>query len=114
LKGALTPHKKRHFAAITDPKKLGELNRVIRAYQGGAIVRAALQLAPMLFQRPNELRGAAWSEIDLDTRVASFGWLLKKRLLVPPFVTPLCADSQCRALYDLDGQNVGSPNEKGR
>lgn len=66
LKGALTPHKKRHFAAITDPVKLGELVRVIRAYQGGPIVRAALQLAPMLFQRPNELRGAAWSEIDLD------------------------------------------------
>jgi integrase len=66
LKGALTPHKKRHFAAITDPVKLGELIRVIRGYQGGAIVRAALQLAPMLFQRPNELRGAAWSEIDLD------------------------------------------------
>lgn len=66
LKGALTPHKKRHFAAITDPKKLGELIRAIRGYQGGAIVRAALQLAPMLFQRPNELRGAAWSELDLD------------------------------------------------
>jgi integrase len=66
LKGALTPHKKRHFAATTDPVKLGELVRVIRGYQGGPIVRAALQLAPMLFQRPNELRGAAWAEIDLD------------------------------------------------
>lgn len=66
LKGALTPHKKRHFAAITEPAKLGELIRVRRAYQGGHIVRTALQLAPMLFQRPNELRGAAWAEIDLD------------------------------------------------
>ncbi|RZL68702.1 MAG: site-specific integrase [Variovorax sp.] len=66
LKGALTPHKKRHFAAITDPSQLGALIRVIRAYQGGHIVRTALQLAPMLFQRPNELRGAAWAEIDLD------------------------------------------------
>lgn len=66
IAGALTPHKKRHFAAITDPAKLGELLRVIRGYQGGPIVRAALQLAPMLFQRPGELRGAAWAEIDLD------------------------------------------------
>ena len=66
LKGALTPHKKRYFAAITDPSRLGELIRVIRVYQGGAIVRAALQLAPMLFQRPNELCGASWAEIDLD------------------------------------------------
>ena len=66
LKGALTPHKKRHFAAITDPAQLGTLIRVIRGYQGGAIVRTALQLAPMLFQRPSELRAAAWAEIDLD------------------------------------------------
>lgn len=67
LKGALTPHKGRHFAAITEPVKLGELLRCIRAYQGGPIVRTALQLAPMLFQRPNELRGMAWAELDLDT-----------------------------------------------
>jgi len=66
LKGALTPHKTRHFAAITDPAQLGTLIRVIRFYQGGPIVRTALQLAPMLFQRPNELRGAAWAEVDLD------------------------------------------------
>ena len=65
LKGALTPYRGKHFAAITDPVKLGELLRAIRAYKGGPIVRAALQLAPMLFQRPGELRGAAWAEIDL-------------------------------------------------
>ena len=66
IKGALTPHHGKHFAAITDPVKLGELIRVIRGYQGGPIVRAALQLAPMLFQRPGELRAAAWAEFDLD------------------------------------------------
>lgn len=66
LKGALSPYRGKHFAAITDPAKLGELIRAIRAYRGGPVVRAALQLAPMLFQRPGELRGAEWSEIDLD------------------------------------------------
>lgn len=66
LKGALSPYRGKHFAAITDPVKLGELIRAIRAYKGGPIVRAALQLAPMLFQRPGELRAADWSEIDLD------------------------------------------------
>ena len=66
IKGALTPHHGKHFAAITDPVKLGELIRIIRGYQGGPIVRAALQLAPMLFQRPGELRAAAWDEFDLD------------------------------------------------
>lgn len=66
LKGALTPFRGTHFAAITEPKKLGELLRAIRAYRGGLIVRTALQLAPMLFQRPGELRAAAWSEMDLE------------------------------------------------
>ncbi len=66
IKGALKPHHGKHFAAITDPARLGELIRVIRGYQGGPIVRAALQLAPLLFQRPGELRAAAWAEFDLD------------------------------------------------
>ena len=66
IRGALKPHHGKHFAAITDPLKLGELIRVIRGYQGGPIVRAALQLSPMLFQRPGELRAAEWAEFDLD------------------------------------------------
>ncbi len=66
IRGALKPHHGKHFAAITEPVKLGELIRVIRGYQGGPIVRAALQLAPMLFQRPGELRAAEWAEFDLD------------------------------------------------
>ncbi len=66
IRGALKPHHGKHFAAITDPVKLGHLIRIIRGYQGGPIVRAALQLAPMLFQRPGELRAAAWAEFDLD------------------------------------------------
>ncbi|WP_284214925.1 tyrosine-type recombinase/integrase [Comamonas jiangduensis] len=66
LKGALSPYRGKHFAAITEPERFGELLRAIKAYKGGPVVRAALSLAPMLFQRPGELRGAAWSEIDLD------------------------------------------------
>lgn len=66
IRGALKPHHGKHFAAITAPLELGKLIRVIRGYQGGPIVRAALQLAPLLFQRPGELRAAAWAEFDLD------------------------------------------------
>lgn len=66
LKGALQPYRGKHFAAITDPERLGDLLRAIKGYKGGPIVRAALQLAPMLFQRPGELRGATWAEIDLE------------------------------------------------
>lgn len=66
IRGALKPHHGKHFAATTDPKKLGEMLVAIQGYQGGPIVRAALQLAPMLFQRPGELRAAEWAEFDLD------------------------------------------------
>jgi len=79
LSGALTPHHGKHFAAITDPGKLGELIRSIRSYQGGPIVRAALQLAPILFQRPGELRAAAWSEIDLDAALWTIPAMRMKR-----------------------------------
>jgi len=81
LKGALTPHHGKHFAAITDPATLGDLIRVIRGYQGGPIVRAALQLAPMLFQRPGELRSAAWAEFDLDGAIWTIPAMRMKRKL---------------------------------
>ena len=56
----------KHFVVITDPEQLGVLLRAIKSYKGGLVVRAALQLAPMLFQRPGELRGATWDEINLE------------------------------------------------
>ncbi len=79
IRGALKPHHGKHFAAITDPVKLGELIRAIRGYQGGPIVRAALQLAPILFQRPGELRAAAWAEFDLDAAMWTIPAVRMKR-----------------------------------
>lgn len=66
LRDALPPVPARHHAAIVDPKRVGELLRAIDDYKGHAVTRAALRLAPLLFQRPGELRKAEWSEIDLD------------------------------------------------
>jgi integrase len=67
LKGALPPYKKGHHAAITDPGKVKELLKAIDGYQGSFVVKSALQLAPLVFVRPGELRQAEWSEIDFDT-----------------------------------------------
>jgi integrase len=67
LKGALKKPVTSHFAAITNPQRLGELLRAIQGYQGTTVVRAALQLQPMLLLRPGELRFARWPEIDLST-----------------------------------------------
>ncbi len=65
LKGALPPATKKHFAAITDPKKVGALLRMLDAYEGTFVVRCALRLTPLVFVRASELRHARWSEIDL-------------------------------------------------
>ena len=66
LRGALSPRKEKHLAAITDPRKIPELLNSIHGYQGGLVVRCALRLAPLLFVRPGELRSARWADIDLE------------------------------------------------
>jgi integrase len=63
---ALPPANTRHHAAVTEPEHLAKLLRAIRGYRGSPIVRIALQLAPLVFVRPGELRQARWSEIELD------------------------------------------------
>ena len=67
LKGALPPVKNGHHAAPTDPKAVVPLLRAIDGFEGSFVVKCALQLAPILFVRPGELRAAEWSEIDLDS-----------------------------------------------
>jgi len=66
LHGAMTPPKRSHRAAITDPAGFAQLLRAIESYVGTATTRAALRLAPLLFQRPGELRRMEWAEIDFD------------------------------------------------
>ena len=67
LRGALPPVKKdKHFAAITEPKKVGELMRDIDGYQGSYIVKSAFKLSPLLFVRPGELRKMEWKDVNLD------------------------------------------------
>jgi len=66
LKDALAPVASRNFASVTDPVKVGELLRAIDGYSGQPITALALKLAPLVFVRPGELRGAEWSEFDFD------------------------------------------------
>jgi integrase len=66
LRGALPQPQEKHMAAITEPAKVAELLRAIDGYQGGFVVRSALQFAPLVFVRPGELRHAEWSEIDFE------------------------------------------------
>lgn len=66
LRGAIPPAQSTHFAAITEPGRLGEFLRIVDGYQGTLPVRCALRLAPLVFVRPGELRTAEWADIDLD------------------------------------------------
>ena len=66
IKKALKPHTKRNLPAITDPAELAELLRASAAYRGGPVVRAALRLAPILFQRPGNLRTMRWADLDMN------------------------------------------------
>lgn len=64
LRGALPSSAGRHFATITEPAKVGELLRAIDGYSGSFVTRAALELAPLVFVRPGELRAMEWAELD--------------------------------------------------
>jgi integrase len=67
--GGLPPPRARHFAAITDPQRLGQLLRDINAYKGHVLTRAALRLMPMLFQRPGQLRFAHWEDLSFEDQL---------------------------------------------
>lgn len=66
LRGAFSPVKSTHFAAVTEPIEVGKLLRLLDAYTGGHTVRSALKLAPLVFVRPGELRNARWADVDLE------------------------------------------------
>lgn len=71
LRGAIVVPKTRHYAAITNPKDVGELLRGIEEFSGYGITRYALRMSPHVFVRPGELRRAEWSEFDFDRAIWS-------------------------------------------
>jgi len=68
LKGALQPVITTHHAAFVDPLQVARLMQDIQGCQGHYTVVCALKLAPLVFVRPSELRGAKWEDIDLEAK----------------------------------------------
>lgn len=66
LHGALASHQKRHLAAITEPAELGRLLVAMDNSTSGPVVKTALLLSPLLFQRPGEIRAMEWAEINWE------------------------------------------------
>lgn len=65
LRGALAPVVSTSRPAITEPAQIAQLLKAIDGYAGHVSTAYALKLAPLLFVRPGELRGARWSEFEL-------------------------------------------------
>jgi len=86
LKGALSPVKTTHRAAIIEPKEVSNLLRAIDNYQGTFVVQSALKFAPLVFVRPGELRHAEWSEINFEAaewNIPASKMKMKEAHLVP-------------------------------
>lgn len=72
MRGALVSPTVTNRAAILDPKRLGELLREMDSYaneRSRSAVVVALRLLIATATRPGEVRGATWSEFDLDASV---------------------------------------------
>lgn len=103
LRGALAPWKPKHYSALTEPAKLGDLLRTIDGYRGNLTTRAALQLLPMLFVRPGELRLAKWADIDLEAgKWQYFVTKTKQDHIVPLATQPVAI---LRELHGLTGED---------
>ena len=91
LKGALPPVRVTHHSSVTDPRAIGGLLRAIDGYQGSLLTRCALQLAPLVFVRPGELRHAEWSEFNLKES----DWRIPARKMKgrQPHIVPLATQS---------------------
>ncbi|ACH39996.1 integrase, bacteriophage P4-type [Citrifermentans bemidjiense Bem] len=87
LRGALPPANAKHHASMTDPKEVAELLRAIDGFKGTFHVKCALQLAPLLFVRPGELRQMEWAELDLDGRMWNIPGVKMK--MGQPHIVPL-------------------------
>ena len=85
LRGSLMQTKAGHFSAVTEPKQAAELLRIIDGYTGTFVVKSALQLAPLVFVRPGELRQAEWEHIDINAK--EWRYLVTKTKT--PHVVPL-------------------------
>jgi integrase len=86
LRGALPPVRAKHHASVTDPEQIATLLRAIDGYKGSFITLCALQLAPLVFVRPGELRHAEWNEFNLDAaewRIPGHKMKMQDKHIVP-------------------------------
>ena len=114
IRKTIPVHTVKHFPALLDEAELGRLLRCIDQYHGTPVVKAALQLAPLLACRPSELRKMEWAGVNLDAAEWRYEVSKVKRLMV----TPLCTQvvTILRELHAVTGGGrwvFASPNDGG-
>jgi integrase len=102
LRGSLKTRKVTHFASTTDPKKVGQLLRMIYAYEGSFVTACALKIAPYVFVRPGELQHARWDDIDLE----ACEWRYTATKTDTPHIVPLAPQVMAilKELHPFTGQ----------
>lgn len=86
LRGALAPHREKHFPAVTTPDEFSELLRAMESYQGEYSTKVALEFAMLTFQRSQSVRLARWDQIDWENRlwrIPAKSMKMKEEHLVP-------------------------------
>ena len=103
IKGMIALPKTIHMPAFTEENEVRGLIRAIASFKGTLVVYTALQLAPMLFVRPKELRTARWKDIDLERAE----WKFHVTKTNTEHLVPLAAEAVklLHDLYPLTGKN---------
>lgn len=112
LTGALITAKAKHYAAIVEPSKVGELLRAIDDFEGAAVTKLALKISPHVFVRPGELRHALWSEIDVEAgiwRIPAARMKARRPHAVPLSKQVIDLFSQLRGLTDRGPDSFAFP-----
>ena len=101
LAGALRSRSQKHYSSITQPEEVGHLLIAIDGYKGTAVVKAALQLSILLFQRPGEIRHMEWSEINWEKHlweIPDAKMKMKQEHIVPLSTQAISALTDIRGL----------------
>lgn len=108
LIGAFKTSTVTHHAALIEPRDIGlMLARIHADREGSEIVNAALQLSPVVFVRPGELRHMRWADLDFDDKL----WRLPRMVMKQrrPHLVPLATQSIAilRRMQILTGDGQG-------
>ncbi len=105
LLGAIPPTRTVHFPTLTDPVEISKLLKAMDAYEGSAVVKYALLLAPLVFVRPGELRKARWTDIHLDVAEWRYEVSKTRNSGVAEHIVPLSSQAVAilQELYPLTG-----------